>query len=195
MSLILVTGRSGSGKSTFAKLLAERLGYKYLDIDKIGHSLYDDKEIMAKAVELFGTVIFDNDGKFNRKKLGKIFFGERDCQRVKEFSALTCDYMEKSIDHYKNENVILDWVLLPTTKYWKEEATKILVLPKNDDERLEKIIKRDNISLEYLKNREKAGIEYNKDEFDYVIINDYSQDCLTRQVEEIISKLEKEREE
>ena len=50
MSLILVTGRSGSGKSTFAKLLAERLGYKYLDIDKIGHSLYDDKEIMAKAV-------------------------------------------------------------------------------------------------------------------------------------------------
>ena len=76
MSLILVTGRSGSGKSTFAKLLAERLGYKYLDIDKIGHSLYDDKEIMAKAVELFGTVIFDNDGKFNRKKLGKIFFGE-----------------------------------------------------------------------------------------------------------------------
>ena len=195
MSLILVTGRSGSGKSTFAKLLAERLGYKYLDIDKIGHSLYDDKEIMAKAVELFGTVIFDNDGKFNRKKLGKIFFGERDCQRVKEFSALTWDYMEKSIDHYKNENVILDWVLLPTTKYWKEEATKILVLPKNDDERLEKIIKRDNISLEYLKNRGKAGIEYNKDEFDYVIINDYSQDCLTRQVEEIISKLEKEREE
>ena len=117
-----------------------------------------------------------------------VYFGE-------EVQDALWDYMEKSIDHYKNENVILDWVLLPTTKYWKEEATKILVLPKNDDERLEKIIKRDNISLEYLKNREKAGIEYNKDEFDYVIINDYSQDCLTRQVEEIISKLEKEREE
>ena len=38
MRIIGVTGKSGSGKTTFASLLAKELKCKHIDIDKIGHS-------------------------------------------------------------------------------------------------------------------------------------------------------------
>lgn len=192
MSLILVTGRSGSGKSTFAKLLAKKLDYRYIDIDRVGHSIYDDKEIMEKVVSLFGQAIFDDDGKFNRKKLGKIIFEEKGSQRVKAFNDLTWKSMESKIDSQLNENIILDWILLPTTKHWENDAIKILVVPKNNEERLNKIIERDHISREYLKNRESAGIDYNENEFDFIVTNDYSAGGLEKWVEEIAETFKKE---
>ena len=89
---ILVTGRSGSGKSTFAQKLSQALGFEYIDIDKVGHSLYQDKNILEKTRQLFGDGIFD-DGVFNRKKLGKIIFSEQGSERVKEFNDFTWSYM------------------------------------------------------------------------------------------------------
>ena len=67
--IIYVTGKSGSGKSTFSKSLAEKLGYKYIDVDSIGHKVYDIPEILDKATSLFGNIIFEQDGTFNRKKI------------------------------------------------------------------------------------------------------------------------------
>ena len=43
----------------------------------------------------------------------------------------------------------------------------------------------DNIDIEYLKNREKASIEYNEDEFDRVVINDYSENSLCNAVKDV----------
>ena len=46
LKYVLVTGRSGSGKSTISKALAKLLGYEYLDVDKVQHMIYDDKDIL-----------------------------------------------------------------------------------------------------------------------------------------------------
>ena len=180
---IFVTGRSGSGKSTFAQKLSQALGFEYIDIDKVGHSLYQDKNILEKTRQLFGDGIFD-DGVFNRKKLGKIIFSEQGSERVKEFNDFTWSYMQDLIDEKSKryENVVLDWILLPTTKYWNW-GERILV--KADmAKRFEKIKQRDNVSEEYIEAREKAAIVYFEGEFDYVVENDFS-DKLEREVARI----------
>ena len=47
--IIYITGKSGSGKSTFSKRLAKELNYKYIDVDEVGHKVYEFPEIMEKT--------------------------------------------------------------------------------------------------------------------------------------------------
>lgn len=187
---ILVTGRSGSGKSTFAQKLSQALGFEYIDIDKVGHSLYQDKNILEKTRQLFGDGIFD-DGVFNRKKLGKIIFSEQGSERVKQFNDFTWSYMQDIIDKKieQHGNVVLDWILLPTTKYWNW-GERILVKA-DKAKRFEKIKQRDNVSEEYIEAREKAAIVYFEGEFDFVVENDFS-DKLEREVARIANIISNE---
>ncbi|MBE7075409.1 MAG: dephospho-CoA kinase [Clostridiales bacterium] len=191
--IIYVTGKSGSGKSTFSKQLAKEINYKYIDVDKIGHKVYEYPDIMQKAYQLFGNAINDENGKFNRKKLGQIVFSERHSDRVKEFSDLTWEYMKKLLDYEIVENCVVDWILLPHTKYWSNNALKILIKPQDETTRLKKLIARDNITIEYVKLRDKASIEYNETEFDFVIINDYNSLTLKENIANIYNNIKKNR--
>ncbi len=185
--IVYVAGKSGSGKSTLAKGLAESLGYKYVDVDSIGHSVYDIPFVMEQVERLFGKSVYDEDGTFNRKKLGQIVFQESSSERVKMFNELTWEYMQKDLDKLleENQNLVIDWVLLPQTKYWQNLAYKVLVNSCDDDKRFEKLLTRDKVSLEYLKLRDKAGIEYNEAEFNYVIENDYFAKTIENHIENI----------
>ena len=62
--VVFVTGKSGSGKSSFAKRLADILNYEYVDVDKIGHSIYNDSNVLDAVVNIFS----------NNKALDIIFF-------------------------------------------------------------------------------------------------------------------------
>ena len=178
MNAILVTGKSGSGKSTLSKKLALAIGYKYVDIDQIAHSIYNHSEVIETAEYYFGKGIYNEDGTFNRKNLGKLFFAESGSKKVEEFSLYTWTFMKKIIDDllYKN-NCVLDYIQLPNTEYWQMPYTKILVNGINDQTRFDRIIKRDNVTKEYLKSRETATLEYNESDFDYVLTNTYLDDC------------------
>lgn len=74
--LIGVTGKSGSGKSTFAKALANQLNYFYVDIDTIGHEVLNTPDIIQRLLNVYGTNIFV-DGKLDRKLLGDLVFNDR----------------------------------------------------------------------------------------------------------------------
>lgn len=184
--IIYITGKSGSGKSTFSKLLAKELGYKYIDVDDIGHKVYESPDIMEKVYQLFGTDINDEFGKFDRKKLGQIVFSERHSERVKAFNDLTWEYMKKMLDDKIVDNSVVDWILLPNTKYWANKALRILVKPQDEDARFKKIMSRDNITEKYVKLRDKASIEYNEKEFDFVFENDYNEEKLKSNISDIV---------
>jgi len=75
MKVIGLTGGIGSGKSTVAQFLAE-LGAVILNADEVGHeALKPDTEIWREVVTAFGRQIVTLDGNIDRKKLGKIVFG------------------------------------------------------------------------------------------------------------------------
>ena len=57
MKLIGITGKTGTGKSTIAIVLAQKLNGQYIDIDKIGHQATSDPYI-AKNFVIFLVMSF-----------------------------------------------------------------------------------------------------------------------------------------
>lgn len=189
MKLIGITGKTGSGKSTFGKLLAGKLNCKYIDIDKIGHSAISDSSISKKLYQEFGQDILDDNKNIDRKKLGNIVFSDKNKMDI--LTNLTWNYMQNKIDNILSQNedyYILDWALLPSVKYFNICDIKILIVSE-DIKRKEKILKRDNISKEYLEKRENNTLDYSNFKFDYIFNNDYSKECLSYIIDTVYNKL------
>ena len=185
MKVIGITGKSGSGKTTFASLLAKELNCKHIDIDKIGHDAIFRPEILDNLCEKFGTEILDQNGNLDRKKMGDIVFTQR--HKMKELSDLTWEFMQQQLDSIlsqDDETVVLEWILLPHSRYWQKCDCKILVTS-DDSIRKNKVMERDNISEEYFKKRDSASIDYSKVSFDYIFENDYQTQTMKKMLNRI----------
>ena len=95
--LICVTGKSGSGKSTFAKLVADVYDCVYIDVDEIGHNALIQENVIQGLCQNFGNEILDSNGSVDRKKVGKIVFNDK--TKMEILNDLTWQYMEKTIDY------------------------------------------------------------------------------------------------
>lgn len=174
MKIIGITGKSGSGKSTFASLLSKKLSCQHIDIDKIGHQSLSQPKIINSLCNEFGSQILNEDGSINRKMLGFIVF--ENSNKMKILKDLTYVYMQKCLDDIllqDNEFIVLEYILLPLTKYWDICDSKILI--KSDDvDRKNKVLKRDGISEDYFYKRDSSSIDYSPFAFDFVFENDYT---------------------
>ncbi len=185
MKIIGITGKQGSGKSTFALLLSQKLNCQHIDIDKISHKSLSQTEIINELCNEFGTEILDNNNSINRKKLGNIVFTQKDKMKILE--DLTYSYMQKCLDtilSQDNNFIILEYNLLPRTKYWNKCNFKILV-SSDDMQRKNKVIERDNISEEYFNKRDLSSIDYSHINFDYIFENDYNKQNMNKVVENL----------
>jgi dephospho-CoA kinase len=73
-----LTGGIGTGKTTVARIL-EDLGAFVIHADSVGHDVYAPGTPGWQAVtDEFGRDIVDDDGRIDRKKLGRIVFGDPD---------------------------------------------------------------------------------------------------------------------
>ncbi len=186
MKIIGITGKSGSGKTTFASLLSKKLECNHIDIDKIGHQALLQPEIIYKICNTFGNEILDEKAEIDRKKLGNIVFSQK--QKMEQLSNITWSYMEKALDNIlsqHNDIIVLEWILLPHSKYWEKCNCKILVTS-NDTKRKNKIIERDHITEEYFNKRDSASIEHTSFKFDYILENDYNLETIDKLIEKII---------
>ena len=172
--IVYITGKSGSGKSTIAKALAQKLNYDYVDVDSIVHNMYKNLDVLRRVEQIFGDCIYDENGKFDRKKLGQVYFSKQNQSAKKLFDEYTLDIIGQELHKKFKDNVIIDWAMLPITDFWARGALRVLIKPISDDERFGKLLARDNISKDYLMQREQAGLDYNEDEYDYVFYNDYT---------------------
>ena len=132
--LIGLMGKSGSGKSLISKLLKE-LDYRVtvIDVDKIGHESHNDRLVRVKLAEYFGDYIFDSDGSVNRKELGKIVFSDK--SKMELLYDATYNYMVERIESMIKDCqiTVLDYALLPLTKYFELCDVKIFVRKKKGD--------------------------------------------------------------
>lgn len=169
--IIGICGKSGSGKTTLANQIMQLAGDNAicLDIDKIGHNVLLFPEVKKELINSFGEAII-KENMVDRKKLGEIVFNSRN--EMEKLSDITWKYMQIEIDNFlnihKNKIIILDWLLLPITKYFAMCNIKILLdIPY--DVRKQRVMKRDNITKEAFDLREKASINFDESAFDYVI--------------------------
>jgi len=189
MKIIGITGKSGSGKTYFARALAKKLNCEYIDIDKIGHKAIYEPEILEPLCERFGKGILDENGNVDRKKVGNIVFEDK--KKMDELTELTWECMQQQLDTILLENkdiIVLEWMLLPISKYWDKCDLKILVNAK-DSERKVRVLERDNISEKYFEKRDSASMDYSKYKFDYIFENDYNDETINRVVYEINDKI------
>ena len=88
-----------------------------------------------------------------------------------KLTEITWKYMQIEIDKFISQNkdkiIILDWILLPISKYFDMCDIKILLdIPY--EVRKQRAMKRDNITEEAFALREKASISFDEYTFDYV---------------------------
>lgn len=189
MKIIGITGKSGSGKSTLANLLAKELNCAGIDVDKIGHKATNDENISRKLCGIFGKEILEREGIIDRKKLGNIVFSDQ--EKMDILTDVTWDYMQEKIDEIlknKPEIIILEWALLPISKYWEKSDMKILIQA-NQDERKKKVIERDEITEEYFEKRDSKSLDYETVNADFKFYNEYEKKQMKDFINQIISKL------
>ncbi len=173
--LISVTGKSGTGKSTFSKMLAKFLNAEIFELDKISHLSLKDDKIKEELLLVFGNTIFDESGEIKRKELGKLAFN--DGAKLKILNKLSQDFMENHtqmlIENSAHKYIILEYALLSQMKFFSESDYKIL-MKSSDEIRKNRVLIRDNISKEYLESREKNLPSYQEKDFDEIIENNES---------------------
>ena len=170
--IIGICGKSCCGKSSLAEDLIKLSDKEivHLNIDNVGHEVITLPDIKDKLIKTFGESIIVNDT-INRSNLGKIVFNSK--EEMDKLTNITWDKMQEIIDEFINTNkdkiIILDWLLLPKSKYFNMCNIKILLdIPY--EIRKERAIKRDNITEEKFDLRVKASLDYDKESFDYVFM-------------------------
>ena len=169
--IIGITGKSGVGKSTYANKLSKENEFHVIHVDEISHKIMEFSNVKQKLIETFGEN-FIKDGLVDRKYLGDLIFTNR--HLYEEMKGIVWQEIKNEIDSelFIYKNIIIEWILLPHSHYWKMCDKKILITA-NEEQRKEKVLLRDNISKEYLEKRDSASISYNNIEFDEIIVNEY----------------------
>ena len=174
MKIIGITGDSGVGKSTIALKLSEKLNYPFVDIDKvILNSEYLNTESETphnfKLQQDYFDLLIDN---------------LKDTES--SISNLINNLVEQEISkiYNKNETIIIEWMLLPFLKIWKDCNTKILI-NSNDVLRKNTAIKNNLITEQQFDDCVSvARIDYSQFDYDYIFENNYDQES----VEKILNK-------
>ena len=173
--VIGITGNSGAGKTEVAKILAKRLNASLINADEIARKLAEPGQIYYKKIlELFGSEILTENA-LNRQKIAKIIF--KDSKKREELNKLTYKYVVDEIkaraEHEKaNKNVVLDVPLLFESGL--DEICDVTIAILADEEvKIERICKRDNVNRETAKARLKAQKDnaYYEVRADYIINN------------------------
>ena len=77
MAVTAVTGEIGSGKSTAARILAEKLGCVCVDADRVAKALWLRDDVKAQAVKHWGSEILDSSGQIIIPKLAEHIFSSK----------------------------------------------------------------------------------------------------------------------
>lgn len=194
MKIIGITGNSGTGKSEFSKILAQKMDAKLIDADKIAkQSAMPGKKYYSDLVECLGEEILTKEKLINRKKMAEIVY--HDEKRRKLINELTTKHIvekiRKEVKENKDKNVVMDVPLL-----FENELDKIchVTISMIADERvkIQRVCKRDKITEEVANNRifiQKKD-EYYIEKSNYVLTNNHMN--LEKEAEELIIFCEKD---
>lgn len=159
MPIIGITGPIGSGKSYVSKLFKKR-GVPTIDADQVYHRLVGKKSYLTEELgKEFGTDVLNDDGSLNRKKLASIVF--EDPEKLKRLNSLTHHHvLEMILRRFylfaaKGYSYVVVEVPLMFESGFDKHCCKIISVIADEDERIRRIMKRNNLTEDEAKKRVK----------------------------------------
>jgi dephospho-CoA kinase len=149
-----LTGDLGSGKSTVARMLAER-GAVVLSSDEMGRALMRPGESgYAQIVETFGREVVAEDGSLDRKKLAALAFDAKQ-PRVEELNAIihpaVIDAQAEQLAELEKTSpeaiVVVESALIFSTPYgprgsWRDRFDCVLVVDAPEEVKIARFVDR-----------------------------------------------------
>lgn len=197
MKILGVTGTSGSGKSTFSKILDEREDIKVVDADKVARELsVPGTQYLKDVVSAFGENILLEDGNLNRRALAHIIYNDEN--ERKRLNSITFPHISKEIygrikafADPKIKYAVIDAPLLFEAGLDKVCDT-VISLVATEDVQIKRICNRDRLDIETAKARlsSQKPVSFYVQNSDIVIMNNEDTD-LRKEAEKLLNELEK----
>jgi len=151
-----ITGGIGSGKSTVCKVF-KVMGIPVFEADTVAKQLMTtDPEIRRQLIQVFGAVVYLPDQSIDRKYLAGLVFNSPSL--LAELNSIVHPAVLKEFD---------EWCLTKQTTYILHEAAilfesgfyklmnQIIAVVANEDERIQRVMKRDGATIELVRQRMK----------------------------------------
>ena len=171
--IIGLTGPTGSGK-TSACTVAEKLGYKVINCDKVAREATNKENVLAALINAFGEDITEN-GKLNRKALAqKAFANEASTELLNEtILPFIVEMINEQINAASQDKILLDAPTLYESGADSICSSVVAVLSSREN-RKKRILARDNLTNEAAELRLNAGKsdDFYKERTDSIIYND-----------------------
>lgn len=190
MKKIGLTGNIGSGKSTVSKIFMI-LGIPVYNADEEAKKILNKSEIIKKVITLTGSDIITNSGTVDRKKLAEIVFGNP--EKLHQLNQLIHPAVLTDFNGWVNKMrgtyIIMESAILFESKF-NTLFDKIITVSANEETRINRVMKRDNVNREQVLIRLKHQIPEKEkvEKSDFIIVNN-NEDLIIPQVMEIHQKL------
>lgn len=186
-----ITGGIGSGKSTACKVFSY-LGIPVFEADIVAKQLMNiDPEIRSKLIDLFGTSVYLPDQTIDRKYLAGIVFNN--ASLLAQLSKIVHPEVHKSFDSWcRNQQspyILHESAILFETGFYKLMDKSIAVVA-NENQRIERVMKRDKIPHELVKQRIKNQLnDEDKIKLADFVIGNNEHELIIPQIVEIDKKI------
>jgi len=194
MLLVGLTGGIGAGKSTVARLLAER-GAVVIDADSIVRELQQPGTDVFRAIaERFGDQVVASDGSLDRERLADIVFRDEDARSALNAIVHPAVYavMAERIAGVKDGNrvVVLDIPLLAEAG-GGGGMDLVVVVEADEEARVARVVAERGLRAEDVRARMDAQASSDQREAlaDVVVRNNGSVEALQAQVDELWARL------
>lgn len=192
MKVIGLTGSFGTGKTTVSSVF-RRLGAEVFDADKIAHSVIrKGTPAYRKVIDAFGGGVLTGAGNIDRKKLGRLVFGNR--RRVRCLNAIihpaVIDRIEEGIRKSKKKLAVIDAPLLVEASL-VNMVDKLIVVKASRENQIKRCMKKFGISRKDVLKRtaHQISLEDKVKLADYVIDNNGKKNETGKQVKRIWEEL------
>ena len=188
--IVGITGGIGSGKS-FVTGIFKQFGAELIDTDKLCHILLNEKSVCKQITDIWPTVMDQNKGKIDRKKLGRIVFEKKEelIQLNKILHPVVISQIKKmlaGIRRKKREVAVIDAALLEESNL-SYMCSAIVFVETGIEQRERRCKESRNWNKEEISRREifQLPLETKKKRATFIINNNNSQKETTKQAKKV----------